>query len=80
MKEATGELNMTVITVVVIAALGLIATTVVIPAVSTGIRNSTCESMLNQKGAKAFKSGSVYYCCPAGTAALNTSTCIKLEN
>lgn len=37
MKEATGELNMTVITVLIIAALGVLIVTVVIPLISGGM-------------------------------------------
>ena len=46
MKEATGELNMTVITVVIIAALAAVAAAFVIPAISTGIRRNSCASAL----------------------------------
>jgi len=78
MREATGELNMTVVTVLVVVALGAIATVVVIPAISTGIRKSTCESMLNSNTANAQKSGNDWYCCPSGATA--PTGCTKLEN
>ena len=45
MKEATGELNMTVITVLVIVALGIIGTTVVLPAIQGGLKqNAACSA------------------------------------
>lgn len=42
MKEATGELNMTVITVVAIAAIAAIVYTFVWPAIRRSIENRTC--------------------------------------
>ena len=48
MKEATGELNMTVITVVAIAAIGAFFYAFVWPAIQTSIRQSTrCANALN---------------------------------
>ncbi|MBQ9853634.1 MAG: hypothetical protein IJO57_01205 [Bacilli bacterium] len=79
MKEATGELNMTVVTVLVVVALGAIATTVIIPAISTGMRNSTCQSMLNDNGASARKSGNDYYCCPSSVSS-GVAGCTLLDD
>ncbi len=42
MKEATGELNMTVVTVVAIAAIGAFFYAFVWPAIQTSIKNNTC--------------------------------------
>ena len=50
MKEATGELNMTVIVVIIIAALAGIGTLIIVTAVSTGVRSSSCRSILNDEG------------------------------
>ena len=44
MKEATGELNMTVITLVAIAAIGAVFYFVVWPLVQQSIVNQTCKS------------------------------------
>ena len=51
MKEATGELNMTVITVVAIAAVGLLFTAFVWPNIQSNITLNTACSQLNNKGA-----------------------------
>lgn len=45
MKEATGELNMTVITVVAIAAIGALFYTLVWPAIQKAIVNNTCTAL-----------------------------------
>lgn len=44
MKEATGELNMTVITVIAIVAVGALFTTVVWPLVQKQIVQKTCDT------------------------------------
>lgn len=44
MKEATGELNMTVITVVAIAAIAAIFYAFVWPGIKTSIANNTCKA------------------------------------
>ena len=43
MKEATGELNMTVVTVVAIAAVGVFFYTFVWPSIQRSIKNNTCS-------------------------------------
>ena len=79
MKEATGELNMTVITVIIIAALAAVATTVIVPMVSGSMRNQTCEGIMGE-GATAVKSGSAYWCCPAGVTGANAvSGCQRMD-
>ena len=47
MKEATGELNMTVITVVAIAAIGMLFYTFIWPMIQGRIVQTTCDSMGN---------------------------------
>ncbi len=48
MKEATGELNMTVVTVVAIAAIGAFFYAFVWPAIQSGITRSTnCANAVN---------------------------------
>lgn len=44
MKEATGELNMTVVTLVAVAAIGAVFYFVVWPLVQQSIVNQTCKS------------------------------------
>ncbi len=44
MKEATGELNMTVITVVAIAAVAAFFYAVVWPAIKNSVGKTTCEN------------------------------------
>lgn len=44
MKEATGELNMTVITVVAIAAVGAFFYAFIWPAIQNGIARDTCNN------------------------------------
>ena len=50
MKEATGELNMTVITVVAIAAVGAFFYAFVWPAIQNSIRSNTCEAQCPTMG------------------------------
>ncbi|MBQ4583984.1 MAG: hypothetical protein IJA94_03765 [Bacilli bacterium] len=50
MKEATGELNMTVITVVAIAAVGLLFTMFVWPNIQANLLLSTACSSVNSNG------------------------------
>ncbi len=50
MKEATGELNMTVITVVAVAAVGLLFTLFVWPNIQANLMLSTACSNVNSRG------------------------------
>lgn len=45
MKEATGELNMTVVTVVAIVAVGAFFYAVIWPGIQTSLARSTCANM-----------------------------------
>ena len=45
MKEATGELNMTVVTVVAIAAVGAFFYAFIWPAIKTGLALNTCKNI-----------------------------------
>lgn len=53
MKEATGELNMTVITVVAVAAIGGIFYLFLWPTVQVAIKNATCKAYGN--GTNAYQ-------------------------
>ncbi len=59
MKEATGELNMTVITVVAIAAVGLLFTIFVWPNIQANLALSTACSNVNSKGNYNTASGAL---------------------
>ena len=50
MKEATGELNMTVITVVAIAAIAAIFYAFVWPSIKKSIRTNTCNTQCPAEG------------------------------
>ena len=80
MKEATGELNMTVVTVLILAALGIIGVTVILPAIQTGIRSSSCQSLMNDEDATVRRDGENYWCCPSGTAGLDRNVCQQMDN
>ena len=68
MKEATGELNMTVITVVAIAAIAGIFYVFVWPSVQTAIKNNTCSTFGN---GYTYSNGQ---CCDA------SNKCIELDS
>ena len=83
MKEATGELNMTVVTVVAIAAVAGLLYAFVWPAIKVQILNNTCASFgegyhavkINSNGGN---SDSNYACCPEGVNAY-TNSCVNTE-
>lgn len=76
MKEATGELNMTVITVVAIAAIAGLFYAFVWPMIQKSIVQNTCNTMGNGwtasdkegQNCEVAKSddagGKTWYCCP----------------
>lgn len=74
MKEATGELNITVITIIAIAAVGMIFYVFVWPTIQKSIADNTCKSYGN--GYHAVKGDTVdsttgatvskWLCCPDG--------------
>ena len=67
MKEATGELNMTVITVVAIVAVGGLFTLFVWPAIRRSIRlNSACSSAGNTEYKTTENDGAVIECNTSG--------------
>lgn len=69
MKEATGELNMTVITVVAIAAIAALFYTLIWPSIQTSIKNNTCSTFGNDyKYDKSKKQ-----CCDS------SNNCIELD-
>lgn len=87
MKEATGELNMTVITLVAVAAVGALFYFVIWPVIQRMVMNQTCSSYGDFHAEKStdenFCKGlnndktSCWICCPKGTTSGNT--CIAAE-
>jgi hypothetical protein len=79
MKEATGELNMTIVTLVAISAIAALLWFVVWPMIQRMIVNNTCQTygstwqavpagnMINTNGSDAQLSD--WYCCPGGNSA-----------
>ena len=81
MKEATGELNMTVIVVIAIAAVAAIFYAFVWPMIKLKIVDNTCKAMganysvteTSASGCTAAETddagGAQYFCCPSTTSA-----------
>lgn len=69
MKEATGELNMTVITVVAIAAIGTLFYTLIWPSIKTSIKNNTCSTF-----GKDYKYDPAQKKCCAGNKCIDLDT------
>lgn len=83
MKEASGELNMTVITIVAIAAVGALFYVFIWPVIQKSIVNQTCKTYGNNwsavKGTSATDTGSAakveeWKCCPDGNS--NSPQCV----
>ena len=87
MKEATGELNMTVVTLIAVAALGAVFYFAVWPLVQTMLMNNTCATYgvgyhainVGENAEAASGSAKVYnwYCCQKGTDKYDEKKCIK---
>lgn len=88
MKEATGELNMTVITIIAIAAVGALFYIFVWPMIQKSIVTQTCktygndwkawattETQVNSLSAETGSSAKVkvWVCCPASVTAAPAS-------
>ena len=93
MKEATGELNMTVITIIAIAAVGALFYVFVWPMIQKSIVTQTCKTYGNDWTAivtdatsingNSVDTGSnarvrIWVCCPAGVTQPN-DTCIDAD-
>lgn len=65
MKEATGELNMTVVTVVAIAAVGAFFYAFVWPNIQNSIRMNTCKNLC--PGAKVSSTTETQCTCGDGS-------------
>lgn len=67
MKEATGELNMTVVTVVAIAAVGAFFYFFIWPAIQTGLTMNTCKNICPNGEAYGVTDTGWCECCPNGS-------------
>ena len=88
MKEASGELNMTVVTIVAVAAVGALFYVFIWPVIQRSIVTQTCHtygtdwSAVRVEGADDVDTGSnatvrVWMCCPNGDK--NDSRCVRAE-
>lgn len=93
MKETTGELNMTVVTLVAVAAVAALFYFFLWPMIQKMVANQTCSTYGNGWTAKYVKeiSGATgtdakvneYMCCPkdsSGNVVEDTTKCISIEN
>lgn len=79
MKETTGELNMTIVTIVAVSAIGALLWFVIWPMVQKMITDTTCKTygedwhavktgaVPNQAVGQGNAEMSQYGCCPVGT-------------
>ena len=87
MKEATGELNMTVVTLIAVAALGAVFYLVVWPMVKRMLVQQTCntygEGYTALKGSTQLNDSNAaveeWQCCPGNTG-FGGQGCIKADN
>ncbi len=93
MKEASGELNMTVVTIVAVAAVGALFYVFIWPVIQRSIVSQTCKTYGNDwsavevDGEADINTGSnakvkVWMCCPAdasGNVDKTSSSCVKAE-
>ena len=87
MKEATGELNMTVIVIVAIAAIAALFYVFIWPAIQTQLMTNTCRATYGDNY-NAVKSDTAYraegaeveewQCCPEGSA-FGAASCKVLD-
>ena len=63
MKEATGELNMTVVTVVAIAAVGAFFYAFIWPNIKAGLMKNTCNNVCPGGASSVQKSDGDTYTC-----------------
>ena len=74
MKEATGELNLTVITVVAIAAIAALVYTFIWPLIQRSITTNTCQSAYGETYEAQKDSNNNWQCCPK-----DGGTCVDLK-
>lgn len=90
MKEATGELNMTVVTIIAIAAVALLFYVFLWPTIQKSIVNQTCKTygtdweakkVLNSTGTSTGSQATVYewMCCPSTDPDNKDNTCVMAD-
>ena len=86
MKDATGELNMTVITLVAIGAVGALFYFVIWPIIQQTVMNQTCSTYGNYKADKIENSTaggndkvSEWQCCKVNDDGSLTKDCIIVQ-
>lgn len=85
MKETTGELNMTIVTIVAVSAIGALIWFVIMPLIQGMIANTTCEAYgddwhaVKTGGTRAEGDGTLseYACCPADVNDASSTACIQ---
>ncbi len=80
MKEATGELNMTVITVVAIAAVGLLFTMFVWPNIQSNLAINTACSNIDNNGNYTTADSSITGTSDDGYVSCSSFTCTAYYN
>lgn len=76
MKEASGELSMTAVAVVAIAAIGVVFTTLIWPSIKANITRSTrCTQAFNCKNCTADGMCTCEYCTDANCDTTETVQC-----
>lgn len=91
MKEATGELNMTVVTLIAVAALGALFYFVVWPMVQRMVVQQTCNTYgsgwtaIRQGTSEAATTNSSatvgqWFCCPESAGGTVTNDCIMASD
>lgn len=80
MKEATGELNMTVITVVAIAAVGLLFTLFVWPNIQSNLAIQTACANLDAKGNYTTSKGGYDTVNSDGYVSCTSFSCTAIYN
>lgn len=92
MKEATGELNMTVVTLVAVAAIGALFYLVIWPIIQQSIVSQTCKTSFGSdykaqkvEDAAAQNTGNSnakiykWQCCPVEDGKVNQAACVDAE-
>ena len=77
MKEATGELNLTVITVVAIAAIAALVYTFIWPLIQRSITTNTCQAAYGEEyeaKSTTVDGKKTWQCCQK-----DTQTCVDLK-
>lgn len=93
MKEATGELNMTVVTLIAIAAIAALFYFAIWPMVQRMLVQQTCntygtdytaykDSTASTNGTDTHSNAkvNVWCCCPSGSSSCSDTKCIKVND